>query len=114
MDKSILIADNVKRLLLGCISKWQQNTFHVLLDNDYSIRVYQSFVAIFQNISYYAGIMLNAFIDLLCSKLCWHNQLVPTHNVSFGCGVKTDDQENFCLLNEEGTVALHMQTFVHT
>ena len=27
--------------------------------------------------SYYAGIMLNAFSDLLCSKLCWHNRLVP-------------------------------------
>ena len=32
----------------------------------------------FENISYYAGIMLNAFSDLLCSKLCWHNRLVPT------------------------------------
>ena len=29
--------------------------------------------------SYYAGIMLNAFSDLLCSKLCWHNRLVPIH-----------------------------------
>ena len=24
------------------------------------------------------GIVLNAFSDLLCSKLCWHNWLVPT------------------------------------
>ena len=32
----------------------------------------------FKNISYYAGIMLNAFSDLLCSKLCWHNRLVLT------------------------------------
>ena len=32
-----------------------------------------------ENISYYAGIMLNAFNDLLCLKLCWHNRLVPTH-----------------------------------
>ena len=31
----------------------------------------------FKNIFYYAGIMLNAFSDLLCSKLCWHNWLVP-------------------------------------
>ena len=23
--------------------------------------------------------MLNAFIDLLCSKLCWHNRLVPNY-----------------------------------
>ena len=29
------------------------------------------------NISYYAGIMLNAFSELLCLKLCWHNWLVP-------------------------------------
>ena len=27
---------------------------------------------------YYAGIMLNAFATLLCSKLCWHNRLKPT------------------------------------
>ena len=24
------------------------------------------------NLSYYASIMLDAFSDLLCSKLCWH------------------------------------------
>ena len=50
------------------------NTLHVLSHNDYLIRVYQ-FV---ENISYYAGIMLNAFSDRLCSELCWHNWLVPT------------------------------------
>ena len=52
----------------------------VHLGNDCSIRVYQSFVLqFFKNISYDAGSMLNAFNDLLCSKLCWHmhNQLVP-------------------------------------
>ena len=32
----------------------------------------------FKLFSYYAGIMLNAFSDLLCSKLCWHNRLVPS------------------------------------
>ena len=42
------------------------NTLYVLLDNDCSIRAYQSLAAIFQNISYYAGVMLNAFSDLLC------------------------------------------------
>ena len=26
----------------------------------------------------YADIMLNAFNDPLCSKLCWHNRWVPT------------------------------------
>ena len=35
-----------------------------------------------KNISYYAGIMLNAFSDLLCSNLCWHNRLVPTSELS--------------------------------
>ena len=34
---------------------------YVLLDNDCSIGVYQSFVAIFQNVAYYACIILNAF-----------------------------------------------------
>ena len=28
--------------------------------------------------TYDAGIMLDAFSYLLCSKLCWHNRLVPT------------------------------------
>ena len=27
------------------------------------------------------SIMLNAFSDLLCSKLCWHNRLVPNANL---------------------------------
>ena len=26
------------------------------------------------NLTYYANIMLDTFIDLLCSKLCWHNR----------------------------------------
>ena len=29
------------------------------------------------NTSYYAGIMLDAFRYLLCSKLCWHNWRKP-------------------------------------
>ena len=50
--------------------------------NDSSIRVSQLFITIFHKcmnvvssvlyVSYYAGIMLNAFIDPLCLKLCWH------------------------------------------
>ena len=31
----------------------------------------------FKTFSYYADIMLNAFSDLICSLLCWHNRLVP-------------------------------------
>ena len=56
-----------------------------LSDNDRSIRVYQLFTAIFHkcmniaiNLFYIfpinAGIMLNAFNDPLCSKLCMHNR----------------------------------------
>ena len=44
MNKSSLIVDNV------CIRVYKQNTLYVLLDNDCSIRVYQSFVAILQKI----------------------------------------------------------------
>ena len=62
-----------KTVLLGCIHKWQQIHLH----NDCSIRVYQSFVAIFKIFPIMLDIMLNAFSDLLCTKLCWHNQLVP-------------------------------------
>ena len=35
-----------------------------------------------QNVTYYAGIMLDAFAILLCSKLCWHNWLKPTQDVA--------------------------------
>ena len=53
MNKSLFIADHI---LLGCIYKWWQNTLYVFLDNDCSIRVYQSYVGIFQK--YFL--------------LCWH------------------------------------------
>ena len=32
-----------------------------------------------QNVTYYAGIMLDAFAIILCSKLCWHNWLKPIY-----------------------------------
>ena len=32
--------------------------------------------------AYYAGIMLNAFGFLSCSKLCWHNRLKPNVHVA--------------------------------
>ena len=51
---------------------------YTVLGSDCSIRVYQSDVA---NFHYYAGIMLNAFSHLLCSKLCWHNRLVPNQQM---------------------------------
>ena len=34
--------------------------------------------ALHKNFTYYAGIMLDAFAILLCSKLCWHNWLKPS------------------------------------
>ena len=75
MNKLLLIADNLEGLFYWGVFI---NDTYVLLYNDCSIRVYQSFVANFSNISYYASIMLNVFSDLLCSKICWHNWLVPT------------------------------------
>ena len=59
-----------KTLLLGCIYNWRLSKLPVFLDNDCSIRIYQSFVTIYKNSFYYVGIVLNAFSDLLCSKLC--------------------------------------------
>ena len=41
---------------------WAKHAFYIIM------------LAIF---AYYAGIMLNAFTTLLCSKLCWHNRLKP-------------------------------------
>ena len=65
-----------------------------MLKSDCSIRVYSIVSKILFNMvsvlleyikfiissiifSYYAGIVLDAFGYLLCSKLCWHNWLVP-------------------------------------
>ena len=61
---------------------------YALLFNDCSIRVYRSFccnlhkcrnIAInpINFIFYYAGIMLNALSDPLCSKLFRHNRRAP-------------------------------------
>ena len=46
----------------------------------------KGFITWHKNSSPYASIMLNAFRDLLCSKLCWHNQRVPNSagDVPFG------------------------------
>ena len=69
MNKSLLTADYLERLFYRVYVFINDSKIHyVLLYNDCSIRVYQSFVAISKNYSYYAGIMLNAFSDLLCSN----------------------------------------------
>ena len=38
----------------------------------------QEFILWYEYLTYYAGIMLNAFRYLLCSKLCQHNRRVPS------------------------------------
>ena len=39
---------------------------------------------LYKKFPYYAGIMLDAFLILLCSKLCWHNWLKPmSHSSKF-------------------------------
>ena len=71
MNKSLLTADNIENCFIRVVLiKAAKQIQCIILDNDCSIRVYQSFIA---NISYYAGIMLNAFSN----QLCWHNWLVP-------------------------------------
>ena len=48
---------------------------HNPVKNMYFIQILSIVLAI---LAYYAGIMLNAFVFLLCSKLCWHNRLKST------------------------------------
>ena len=67
VNKSLLIADNLERLFISHTMTVQLEYINHLLQ-------------FFKNISYYAGIMLNAFSHLLCSKLCWHNRLVPKYS----------------------------------
>ena len=50
---------------------------------DCSIRVYlpSEVTVLLESISIFgSGIMLDAFIYLLCSKLCWHNRRVPNNH----------------------------------
>ena len=35
------------------------------------------------NFVYYGGIMLNIFVTLLCSKLCWPIRLKPMHQIDW-------------------------------
>ena len=60
-----LIADSLERLFYYGVFINCRKHCYVLLDNDCSIRVYQSFV---KNISCYAGIMLSAFSDPLYAQ----------------------------------------------
>ena len=44
---------------------------------DHFVVIFLQCMDIKLNLSYYASIMLDAFKDLLCSKLCWHNRPGP-------------------------------------
>ena len=85
MNKSLLLADNVERLFLGCIYKRQQNTLHVFSDIDCSNRIYQlsiicrNFSKIFPimlalclmlSVTYYAqnyaGIISRSLLTIFC------------------------------------------------
>ena len=81
MNKLLLVADNFRNtVLLECIYEWYPDKPLVYyMMTDCSIRVYRSFTTIFHKcmniaINVFSGIMLNAFNDPLCSKLCWHNR----------------------------------------
>ena len=50
-----------------------------LTDNDFNkINYTDHFVVTFPNPTYYTVIMLDAFNNLLCSELCWHNRPEPS------------------------------------
>ena len=53
-----------------------------------------------QNFTYYAGVMLDAFAILLCSKLCWHNWLKPNvHTRMHVCTAYTHACTHMCTLH---------------
>ena len=59
------------------VNEWIMTS--IRLHCDYFVVTFCLCMNIKQNLSYYASIMLDAFIDLLCSTLCWHNRPGPTH-----------------------------------
>ena len=94
MSNSLHVADNYKfiRLFYYSVLMKGYKVYHCALST-VPFRVYRSFTTIFHKylyniainiyytLPYYADIMLNAFNDPLCSKLCWHNRRVPNHIV---------------------------------
>ena len=70
------IYDKYTRIFMSAIMLYY--TMTVLLEyNDYCTTIFHKRINVYF-ISYYAAIMLNAFNDALCSKLCWHNRRVST------------------------------------
>ena len=67
-------------------------------------------INVYFTLPYYAGIMLNAFNDPLCSKLCWHDRWVPINIVHICKAWKfkpttTNDHTINCIA--------HCEIFVH-
>ena len=85
LNNSLHVVYNfIKTVLLECINEryqsipwlfyWSISIVHYNFQQmlDIAINIYCT-------LPYYAGIMLNAFNDLLCSKLCWHNRRIPRY-----------------------------------
>ena len=68
---------------IATISPIQQFTIlaHMQIANNYAVTGQSRRSARF--FTYYAGIMLDAFLYLLCSKLCQHNWCRPTVQYSY-------------------------------
>ena len=65
----------IRIYLLVSLSFLRSQLFYLKFN---TLAVVQIVAILWPNGPYYAGIMLDAFSYLLCSKLCWHNRLVPT------------------------------------
>ena len=63
--------------------------------------------------AYYAGIMLNAFTSLLCSKLCWHNRLKPTESMGRVNGINKDVSGAKLLPTTVSTCPVDWVSFCH-
>ena len=57
--------------------------YHAMLQCSYILHIMLNIMLMRKlNSIYYAGIMLGAFNNLLCSKLCWHNRPGLKHTTS--------------------------------
>ena len=85
----------MRKLVPRFVSCWQSviyikshyHAIHFLTANLYFIanNLYETFNFVLKlyslaksYLAYYAGIMLDAFSNVICSKLCWHNRPGPT------------------------------------
>ena len=76
MNNSLLTADKLERLFYqGALYKWQQIIYnvynnYVLIDNDCSIRVYQSIVGIMHYAQNYTSIIDWSLVSMTCELKC--------------------------------------------